>query len=124
MELGQLPVIDWELATKVAGNKVEIAEEILAFLMRNLREDIHAIKKEHRLEHFDEVLSKVHKLHGAICYSGLPRLKIVIAQLETDLKNNIMESSHLHLEQLYSEIDLLLERYSHLKNQSRNGSTA
>lgn len=124
MELGQLPVIDWDLATKLAGNKVELAEEILVLLMRNLRQDLKDIKKEYKSRKYDELLRKVHKLHGALCYCGLPRLKLVITQLETDLKNNIMVNSQSHLEQLDKEVDLLLERYSHLILKGRNGSHA
>src|SRR5690242_2970707 len=111
MDLGQLPVIDWDLATKLAGNKVEIAEEILTLLMKNLREDLKAIKRDYDAQKYVETLRKVHKLHGAICYCGLPRIKRVITQLESDLKNNIIDSSHLHLNQLDREVDLLLERF-------------
>src|SRR5689334_17053969 len=115
MELGQLPVIDWDLAAKLAGNKLEVAEEILALLISNLKDDIRSIKIAAMAKNYSELLRKVHKLHGAICYCGLPRLKTVIAQLETNLKNNIMDNSLPLLGQLEKEVNLLLERYSHLE---------
>lgn len=122
MELGNLPVVDWDLATKLAGNKLEYAEEIMSFLMKNIQTDVKDIKNSFKSKKSDQFLYKIHKLHGAVCYTGLPRLKTILSQLETDLKNNIMESSPSYLAQLDSEVSLLLERYSHLLLKDRNGT--
>jgi len=111
MNLVGLPVIDWDQATKLVGNKRELAEEILTLLIKNLPNDISMIKKLHQEQHFFPMLSQVHKLHGALCYCGLPRLKTIVAYLETELKNNIMDSLPSRLNQLDTEVKLLLECY-------------
>ena len=110
MDLNHLPVIDWELAIKLAGNKKELAEDILNLLIKTLPDDTIAIKHFSKAQNYAELLKRVHKLHGALCYCGLPRLKTVIAHLETQLKNNIMDSLPSLLDQLDVEISLLLER--------------
>lgn len=112
MDLRNLPVIDWELATKLAGNKKELAEEMLCFLLKTLPQDRLAILelRHTHTQNPTELLRRVHKLHGALCYCGVPRLKALVAHLETALKNNIMDGLPSLLDQLDVEIDLLLER--------------
>jgi two-component system sensor histidine kinase BarA len=112
MDLRKFPIIDWEQAIKVAGNQKDLAEEILATIVKNLHKDIQRFKQLTKEQNYVELLHQVHKLHGSLCYCGLPRLKTLVARLETDLKNNIMDSLPPLLEQLDTEINLLLEHYS------------
>lgn len=106
-----LPVIDWELAIKMAGQKKELAEEILNLLLASLPTDMATIKALYQAKNYPELQKQVHKLHGALCYCGLPRLKSVTALLETALKNNIMSSLPSLFDQLDVEATSLLELY-------------
>jgi len=108
MDLEKLPVIDWDLAAKRAGNK-KIAEEILFLLLKRLPKDLAEILTAYRNKDYEELFFHVHKLHGAVAYCGLPRLKSVISSLETNLKNHIMDSLPSILEQLETEVHLLLK---------------
>ncbi len=82
------PIIDWELATQLAGNKRELAKEMLNILSKTLPNDIACIKQCENNKNYDELQKRVHKLHGALCYCGVPRLKQAAAKLETALKNS------------------------------------
>jgi len=114
INLSHLPVIDWDLATKLAGHHKEIAEELLALLVKTLPDDIKKIKEFYVAQKYPELLKQVHKLHGALCYCGLPRLKTLIACLETDLKSNIMTNLPSLFDQLDIEVNLLFrERFTH-----------
>lgn len=114
MELNHLPIIDWDLSTKLAGNKREFAEEMLGLFVKDSHGEISTIKQLYLEQNYAELSRRVHRLHGALCYCGLPRLKRVVKQLETALRNNIMVSLPSHLNQLESEINLLLEHHSSL----------
>jgi two-component system sensor histidine kinase BarA len=107
-----LPIIDWEQATRLAGNKRELADDILSMLIGTLPADIKQIADALTAQNHHEMLRLVHKLHGALCYTGLPRIKSIIARLESDLKNNIMDSLMPLFEQLQIEVNVLLESYS------------
>lgn len=106
-----LPIIDWDQSIKLAGNKKDIAEEMLSFVIKNLTSDISAINQLHERKNYEELLRTIHKLHGALCYCGLPRLKNIVARLETELKNNIMFSLPALLSQLDTEVNLVLKHY-------------
>lgn len=112
MEIEQsLPVIDWKLGASLLGNKEDAAKEILSFFVKGLPAEIANIQKLQKENNQHLLRASIHKLHGAICYCGTPRLKIIVASLETELRNNIMVSSSL-FDQLYKEVNLLLEHYS------------
>ena len=115
MDYNNSQVFNWEQAIKLAGNKRELAEEMLALFIKDLPKDVIAIHQSYQDHNFVEMLRQVHKLHGALCYCGLPRLKTVVSRLETELKSNIMDSLPILTELLKSEVNLLLKQYSCLK---------
>lgn len=110
--LMNLPIIDWNQAIHLSGNKRDLAEEMLALLIKGLPNDISHIHQAYKTKKYTELVRLVHKLHGALCYCGIPRLKAVISHLETDLKNNIMDSLPPLIDLLDIEVNLLLESYS------------
>lgn len=107
--LGNLPTIDWDLSMKLAGNKKDLAIDILSMLINSLPNELKEIQTLFDTKKYTELTRKVHKLHGAICYCGTPRLKITIALLETDLKSNIIDKIPFLLNQLVVESHYLLE---------------
>ena len=111
MDIKHLPVINWKLAIKIAGNKRDIAEEILTLLIKNLPTDLSAINQSYLDRDYRELTAELHKLHGALCYCGLPRLKKVVASLEDDLKNNKIDGLKTMIELLNNEATSLLKHY-------------
>lgn len=112
--LEHMPVIDWEEGIRLAGHKKELARDILHMLARDLPHEIKTIHQQYLDKNYQELLKTVHKLHGAVCYTGTPRLKTVLVSLETRLKTNIMDDSSSLLDQLDTEINRLLE---HIKTE-------
>jgi two-component system sensor histidine kinase BarA len=108
-KLNQLPVIDWEEGTRLAGHKKELARDILNMLIRDLPQELKNLQNLNQAQNFQELLKSVHKLHGAVCYTGTPRLKTILATLETQLKTHIMNNSSLLINQLEIEVNRLLE---------------
>lgn len=112
MDFTELPIIDWELGIKLAGNNKQLAKEIIDLFIKNIKTERANIQLLFEKNQYKELTKQIHKLHGAICYCGLPRLKNLVAKLETNLKNNIMDSLPSLLNQLDTEINLLLLQYS------------
>jgi len=101
-----------DLDKKLTGIPIvdqEVSEEILNLLIDALPNDLAEIKLLNAQGRFHELTQRVHKLHGAVCYCGTPRLKIVLNHIETQLKNNIMDDLPHSLDLLSIEIDSLLD---------------
>lgn len=74
--------IDWELCKKLAGNKEDLAYEMLDMLINGLPNDIKLIKAAYANKDLIDLREHVHKLHGACCYVGVPKLKAIAKELE------------------------------------------
>lgn len=120
MNLKDTPVIDWDDAVRLAGHKKELARDLLEMLVEQLPKELKRIHQLNQDKNYLEMQKAVHKLHGAVCYTGTPRLKLVLANLETSLKSHIMDSSSSLLNQLDSEVDRLLE---HILKNRQNAQT-
>lgn len=111
ISIESLPIIDWAQGKKLAGNNTELADEILSMLIKRLEKDLALIKELNEKAAYDALRDEVHKLHGAVCYCGTPRLKAVLMRLETDIKNHIMVDLPYLLDQLTHEVHLVLNHY-------------
>jgi two-component system, NarL family, sensor histidine kinase BarA len=109
-----IPVIDWELGLKLAGNKPQLAKDIMAVLISSLPNDLQGIlqSKDDR----KSLLQRVHKLHGAISYCGLPRLKKLLAEFEQALKNEQLTNLDSYLESLQEEVNQVLNTFAETNN--------
>lgn len=118
--LDDLPIVDWEESVRLAGHKKELAKDLLMMLMNELPGELNSMENLLHKKDFDELLKIAHKLHGAVCYTGTPRLKKVLSELETQLKTNIMDNSPSAIEpliqQLKCEVDQLFEYISDNNN--------
>lgn len=88
-ELESSQIIDWPLALKRAGNKEELAKEMLKGLVQSLPETKQNISEALISQDVELLKVHIHKLNGACCYSGVPKLGRITHQIETDLKNNV-----------------------------------
>ena len=101
-----LPVIDWPECLRLSGRQDSLAKDMLSHLHQAFPATLQTLHTYHQNNDSETLLRETHRLHGALCYVGLPRIKKLVAALETDLKNNIMDSSHFLLDQLEVEVHL------------------
>lgn len=83
-----LPTLDWQKAILLAGNNEELAQDIKATLQQSLPEDLATVQRYFEEKNYAQMQDAVHKLHGALCYTGFLHLKETAAMLELALKNN------------------------------------
>ena len=101
--------IDWPLALQRAGGKNELALEMLNMLLLSVPETLNLLTKAIDDEACEQVLSIVHKFHGACCYTGVPKLKSLAETIETSLKNECeLENIEPELFELQDELENLL----------------
>jgi len=108
------PAIDVELGLRLAANKPNVAKELLDQFMEYLPDSHDKMKVAHAANDLDELLNQVHKLHGACCYCGVPRLKESVAILETALKKHDDEVIEGLISNVYHAIEEVAVAYSKL----------
>jgi len=108
--LQAVPLIDWTQALQRAAGKAELAEEMLQLLIQSLPQASRQIQQAITDNEQQLLLHALHKLHGACCYSGVPRLKNLLEGLETQLKKGAsIKSLEPELSELEDVLALLLQ---------------
>jgi len=101
--------LDWTLALQRAGGKAELANEMLNMLLLSVPETLNLLNQAITSEDCPQVLSVIHKFHGACCYTGVPKLKTLAETIETSLKNECtLENIEPELFELQDELENLL----------------
>ena len=100
------PVVDPEACLRLANGKPDLAEEMLSMLLEHVDEDRDAIEKLYREGEEAELRERVHRLHGATRYTGVPELGDCAADLETRLKRG--SDVETAVERLIAAMDRLL----------------
>ena len=109
-------VIDWELATRLAGNSQKMAKEMFFLLVKELPADVVALKKEYGIYDMKALKIRLHKLHGALCYCGAPRLKRVVAKVELAITQKKIAQIPSLITELECEVNELIKQISCLSS--------
>lgn len=104
-------LLDWKLALERAGNKKALARDMLKMLIDSLPQMQQSLQQAIAAADHAQLLQHIHKLHGACCYTGVPRLKKLVELLETQLKQGAsMTTLEPELFELDDLIDALLQQ--------------
>ena len=102
-------VVDKELSLKLSNGKVDLAKDMLTMLLDSLTTDQHTINDSFTQKDYDNLLEQIHRLHGATCYCGVPRLKDIASSTETLIKQENWTELDIIMDRLNDEIDALLD---------------
>jgi two-component system, NarL family, sensor histidine kinase BarA len=107
--------IDWPLCVQKVSGNIELAEEFLSRFVQELhicRTDFGELFQKHDLKGLE---SAAHKLHGACCFCGVPRLQTQVTRLEKHAKkaNTIAELTPIFAE-LIQSIDEVIDEFDNL----------
>ncbi|MEG8233779.1 response regulator [Pseudomonas orientalis] len=84
----QLLVLDHEEGLRLAANKADLAADMLAMLLASLEADRLAITVAREANDNHALIERVHRLHGATRYCGVPQLRAACQRAETLLKQD------------------------------------
>lgn len=101
-------VLDHAEGLQLAAGKADLAAELLGMLLDSLAADRQIIRDARARDAKDALLERVHRLHGATRYCGVPQLRAACQHCETLLKQN-SPASAAALDDLDAAIEQLLE---------------
>lgn len=107
--------VNWEQTLKLAGNKTNLAKDMLKGLVDSLKPAQASINQAFAKKDLRKMRDEVHRLHGACCYCGVPALRSAVASLETAIVKKETDNINFLLVELNKEINRL-QRYVQ-KNQ-------
>jgi len=105
------PIIDDALGLELANNKPEVAEELLTKFMEHLPASHEKINQAFKENDFKALGDEVHRLHGACCYCGVPRLKEIVDTFESALKQKKQHMAEKLMVLLNEAIEDVQEAY-------------
>lgn len=81
-------MLDPEEGLRLAAGKADLAADMLGMLLASLDADRQAIRQALEADDRATLLERVHRLHGATRYCGVPQLRAACQRSETLLKKN------------------------------------
>jgi len=87
-----LHVLDHEEGLRLAAGKADLAADMLAMLLASLDTDREAIRVAREAKDHVALIERVHRLHGATRYCGVPQLRAACQRSETLLKQDAPET--------------------------------
>nr|WP_232374443.1 response regulator [Pseudomonas chlororaphis] len=82
----ELQVLDHDEGLRLAAGKADLAADMLAMLLASLEADREAIRTARAANDHTALIERVHRLHGATRYCGVPQLRAACQRAETLLK--------------------------------------
>ena len=108
-EPGPLPVLDSQEGLRLAAGKADLAADMLAMLLTSLDGDRTSIRAARDCNDLAAQIERVHRLHGATRYCGVPQLRAACQRSETLLKQNSADAGRA-LDELDAAIVRLAEQ--------------
>ncbi|WP_346302040.1 Hpt domain-containing protein, partial [Halomonas sp. BM-2019] len=105
---GELPTVDLELGTRLAGGRAALARELLERLAAGLPESEAAIRAALDDGDDEALLDAIHALNGACRYCGAPRLGLIAESLETRLRTRGRDAVTALMDDLFAAMAELI----------------
>ena len=81
-------VLDKEEGLRLAAGKADLAADMLSMLLAGLPGDLLAIRQARADGDRNALIERIHRLHGATRYCGVPQLRAACQHSETQLKQD------------------------------------
>jgi len=102
-------VVNLQMGLELANNKQDLADDMLSMLFESLTKDRTALRDDLHNKDYSLMLERVHKLHGATRYTGVPNLQLSAKALEETLKLKQYESVSALCETLIIDIEDIIQ---------------
>lgn len=107
-------IIDMNQGLKLAGGKQDLANEMLEMLITHISEDQTLITNAFKNKNYIDLLERVHYLHGATRYCGVPLLREASHHLEDAIKKEKSDQYESRVSELTRQMDDVVSAYKKL----------
>lgn len=111
----QLPIIDQQEGRTLSNGKESLAKELLHLLAESLPSDRLYLQQARAQQDRNALLERIHRIHGATQYCGVPQLRAICKTCEILIKENVAQ-----LDPALDELDAAIARLlAHLSQQAK-----
>ncbi|MFB0962644.1 MAG: response regulator, partial [Pseudomonas sp.] len=111
----QLPIIDQQEGRTLSNGKESLAKELLHLLAESLPSDRLYLQQARAQQDRNALLERIHRIHGATQYCGVPQLRAICKTCEILIKENVAQ-----LDPALDELDAAIARLlAHLSHQAQ-----
>lgn len=103
--------IDWRLAVSRSNNSENLAISFMDEFVEHLKIQLSILEPLKGQESNEQLLANIHKLHGACCYTGVPKLQTYCHDLEVLLKQSPQLSHDDQTSELLMEIQHIVNEW-------------
>ena len=107
MEHQDLAIIDLQEGRALSNGKDSLANELLSLLLQALPSDLQFLNNARKQQDRSALLERIHRIHGATQYCGVPQLRAICKTCETLLKSNAAQTT---LESALDQLEIAIER--------------
>nr|WP_298416180.1 ATP-binding protein [uncultured Halomonas sp.] len=108
-EQDPLAVVDMQLGQRLAGGRIELAQETLAMLLCSLSQSETELRTSFAAGDENAFLDAVHRLNGACRYCGVPELALLSETLETRIRAQGLSAVGSMLDDVFAAMQRLKE---------------
>ncbi|MDY0249502.1 MAG: ATP-binding protein [Pseudomonas sp.] len=105
LQYQSLAIIDQQEGRALSNGKESLASELLTLLANSLPSDRVYLQQARAQRNRSALLERIHRIHGATQYCGVPQLRSICKTCETLIKNNAAT-----IEPAMDELDAAIER--------------
>lgn len=106
--------ISWEIALQQANGKHNLAVDMMKMLIDSLPAHEAELETAYKEKDFETLHDSVHKLYGALCYTGMPKLKKIAKEFENSFQGKQKGQIDKLYKQLRDEIEEVKKAYAKL----------
>jgi HPt (histidine-containing phosphotransfer) domain-containing protein len=82
VDVTQYPGVDWNLCLELTADNEALAKDLLNMFVASLPADFSLLETAYADHDYAALKDQAHKLHGALCYCGIPKMKTAMIGLE------------------------------------------
>ncbi len=105
----ELHAIDWSLCLERGNHQAELAHELLSMLVAELPTYSKQIENAYAQQDMSLLSLHLDKLHGACCYSGVPRLQQLVKSAYDHIEENKQPPTAGNISQILNHIQMAID---------------
>lgn len=87
------PGVDWNVCLELTANNESLAKDLLKMFVDSLPGELELLQTAHAESDIQALKNQAHKIHGALCYCGIPSMKEAILFLEKACLENVNQGA-------------------------------